>query len=90
MSASILAQKIINAQLLILGPLALEQAKKVDGLILDSSNKVSIDGNEKTVLESLVKNYEHLLGQTSVAVCKNAIKDDLQDYPKEQLPEVLQ
>jgi hypothetical protein len=85
-----LVKKIISAQERIIGPLAVEQAKKVHGLSLDWSKKnVTIEGDKKKILDELVKQYEHLFGQTSVEVCRDAVKNMLDDIPKDQLPPVL-
>lgn len=85
-----LAEKIIQAQERVIGPLAIEQAQKVHGLTIDWTKKeVTIQGNSSTVLEQLVKQYEHLFGQTSVEVCKDAVKGMIDDVPKDQVPPVL-
>lgn len=90
MQATDLAKKIIIAQERVIGPLALEQAKKVSGLSVDpQSGNVGITGDAKTVLGNLVKNYEHLFGQASVEVCKDAVKNVIDEVPKEQIPPVL-
>lgn len=65
------AQKIIREQEGIIGPVALEQAKKVPGL--NVNGKVSIEGDQKEVLNKLIKQYEQLFGQASVEVCKEAV-----------------
>lgn len=85
-----IAEKIIRAQESVIGPLALEQAKKVNGLTLDwSKHEVSIEGNKTGVLDNLVKQYEHLFGLASIQVCRDAAKDLLSDLPKDQLPASL-
>ena len=82
--------KIVGAQERVIGPLAIEQAKKVPGLSIDwQSQKVTVSGDSKTVLGDLVKNYEHLFGQASVEVCKDAIRGIVDEIPKDQLPPVL-
>lgn len=83
-----MAVKIIIEQESIIGPVALEQAKKVPGLKVDwQKHEVALGGNEKTILESLVKQYQKLFGQTSIEVCKDAIKG-LQ-VPADSLPALL-
>ena len=68
--------------------MALEQARKVPGLKVDWPNRaISIEGDEKVILEKLVEQYRHLFGQTSVEVCKDAIKG-LRVSP-EELPALL-
>lgn len=90
MEASEIAKRIIKAQERVIGPLAVEQARKVSGLTLDWPNeKVSINLDSKIVLDNLVKNYEHLFGQASVEVCKDAVKNVIDEVPRDQLPPVL-
>lgn len=83
-----MADKIIKEQQAIIGPVAFEQAKKVPGLRLDENmHPVSLEGDEKDVIQKLVEQYQHLFGQTSVEVCKQAIRG-LQ-VPSESLPALL-
>lgn len=83
-----IANKIIREQQAIIGPIALEQAKKVAGLkIDDKAHEVELQGNEKEIIEKLVEQYQHLFGQTSVEVCKEAIKG--MDVTSDQLPALL-
>lgn len=83
-----MAEKIIKEQESIIGPVALEQARKVSGLTVDwPKHEVSISGDEKAILENLVQQYQHLFGQTSVEVCKDAIKN--MQVPSESLPALL-
>lgn len=82
------ANKIIKEQQAIIGPVAFEQARKVPGLKIDEQkHEVAIEGNEKAVLEKLVQQYQHLFGQASVEVCKDAIRG-LQ-VPVDTLPALL-
>ena len=63
---------IIREQEGIIGPVALEQARKVPGLKLDwPKHEVVLEGNKKEIVEKLVEQYEYLFGQASVEVCKN-------------------
>lgn len=81
------AEKIIEKQEGVIGPLALEQAKKVSGLKIDwSKHEVLIEGDKKTILEHLVENYAHLFGRASVEVCREAVHDLLSKIPSDQLP----
>lgn len=85
-----MAVKIIKEQESIIGPIALEQAKKVQGLDVDWSKKeVKISGNESATLEKLVEQYQHLFGQTSVEVCKDAVKGMKSDIPTDKMPPLL-
>ena len=83
-----MAQRIIKEQESIIGPVALEQAKKVPGLKIDWQNhEVALGGDEKAIIENLVKQYQNLFGQTSVEVCKDAIKG--LSVPADSLPALL-
>ncbi len=83
-----MADKIIKEQQAIIGPVAFEQAKKVPGLKLDEQKRsVSLEGNEKEIIQKLVEQYQHLFGQTSVEVCKDAIKS--LSVPADSLPALL-
>jgi hypothetical protein len=85
-----LAEKIIQQQENIVGPLALEQARKVPGLKLDWNNhQVEVEGDKTNVLEQLIEQYKYLFGQTSVEVCKDAVKGLVSQIPQEQLPMLL-
>lgn len=83
-----MAEKIIKEQESIIGPVALEQARKVSGLNVDwQKHEVALAGDEKAIIEKLVEQYQHLFGQTSVEVCKDAIRN-LQ-VPPDNLPALL-
>lgn len=86
-----LAIKIIKEQELIIGPIAWEEAKRVQGLhIIDGNGKkVTIDAPEKEVIERLVLQYERLFGRASREVCKEAVRDLLSEVPSDKIPEAL-
>lgn len=86
-----IAEKIIREQEGIIGPVALEQAKKVPGLKIDwPKHEVKLEGDKKEIVEKLVEQYEYLFGQASVEVCKDAVKDIVSSIPKTQMPQMLQ
>lgn len=86
-----IAEKIISQQEGIIGPIALEQAKKVQGLKLDwQKHEVAFDGNKTDIVEKLVEQYQGLFGRASVEACKDAVKALLTSVPKEQVPPLLQ
>ncbi len=88
---AILAKKIIEEQETIIGPIALEQAGKVEGIKLNwQTHEVSLAGDKKNILQNLVKQYEGLFGQASVEVCKEAVSKFTTKIPQDQLPAVLQ
>ena len=84
-------EKIISEQEKIIGPIALEQARKVQGLSVDmQKQEVKFVGNEKQIIESLIDQYKHLFGQASVEVCKDAARAIISQMPKDQVPSQLQ
>ena len=89
MDTIIIVTKIIKQQENIIGPIALEQARKVAGLKISSSGEVEIKGNSKEVLSHLVEQYEHLFGQASVEVCKDAVKELKPPPSRDELPDIL-
>lgn len=84
-----LAEKIIKEQETILGPIALEQARKVEGLEVLGDDNVKIIGNAKDVLAKLVDQYEKLFGKASIEVCKEAVRGMIAQVPKDTLPQIL-
>jgi hypothetical protein len=84
-----MAEKIIQEQESIIGPIALEQARKVEGLEVVSDDNVKIIGNAKDVLAKLVDQYANLFGQASVEVCREAVRGLIAQVPKDQIPQIL-
>ena len=81
--------RIIKEQQAIIGPVALDQAKKVSGLSVTSLDDVKIAGNKKEVLGNLVNQYSKLFGKASVEVCKEAIEPISDKIPQNDLPDIL-
>ncbi len=81
--------RIIKEQQEIVGPLALDQAKKVEGLEVSSADDVKITGKGKDVLGSLVNQYAKLFGRASVEVCKEAFQPFSDKIPTNDIPELL-
>lgn len=77
----------------VMGPLALEQANTVSGILVDESGKVKItlkkDTSTKDLLKSLVKKYEQLFGQASIEVCKDAIRESGVTLDEKDVPDIL-
>ena len=86
-----LVEKIVKAQEGIIGPVALDQARKVHGLKVDlQKHEVTFVGDQKDIVEKLVEQYRELFGRASVEVCKDAVKGIVSQVPKGQLPSLLQ
>lgn len=83
------ASRIIKEQQAIIGPIALDQAKKVAGFSIVSSDDIKITGSKKQALESLVKQFEKLFGKASVQVCKDAFAPFSEKIPAADVPEIL-
>ena len=77
---------IINTQKQIIGPLAVDMAKRVGAIKLDDGH-VEIIGDPLNVLHQLVKEYEVLFGELSVKVSKDSLKG--MDFKPGELPEIL-
>ncbi len=66
-----IALRIIQEQQNIIGPLAYEQATKVDGLLMKEGDVV-LSGDKRELIDRLVARYERLFGQASIQVCRDA------------------
>jgi hypothetical protein len=85
-------QTIILHQQDIIGPLAIDQARKVQGLTIQNSSPLAVEvktTDPASLLTNLVKKYEDLFGQTSVEVCKDAILESGTPVSNKDLPEIL-
>lgn len=82
------ASKIIKEQQAIIGPVALDQAKKVAGLTI-SGEDIKVTGNKKQTLENLVKQFEKLFGKASIQVCKEAFSMYADKIPQTDIPDIL-
>lgn len=81
--------RIIKEQQSIIGPIALDQAKKVAGLEIGGVDDVKITGNKKEVLGNLVSQYARLFGQASVEVCKEAFSAFADKINPTEVPDIL-
>lgn len=85
-----IVEGIIKEQENIIGPIALEQAKRVKGLMVDLPHHViTFKGNASTIIEDLIEQYRDFFGQVSVEVCRNATKKLISQIPPEQRPALL-
>jgi hypothetical protein len=86
---STLATHILQGQLAMIGPLAINQAKAVEGISVDEDNKITIKGNGKDILGGLVKQFELLFGNASIEACKDAVKEASVTISDKDLPDIL-
>lgn len=84
-----LAEAIIKHQESVVGPLAWSEAAKVSGLSVQGNSSISLKGQEKDVLGSLVSQYEKLFGPASVEACKDAVRPLLPKMKQVDLPKNL-
>ncbi|MFH1565910.1 MAG: hypothetical protein ABIB98_01785 [bacterium] len=82
---------VVRAQGQVMGPLALNEARKVPGLVFPISGfeNIKISGEPNAVITGLVKQYEKIFGEASVEVCKDAIKEIKPPLVPDQVPEIL-
>ena len=83
--------RIIKEQEMVIGPLALDEAKKVAGFhVVDyKKGEVSFDGEPKDVLDHLVTQYERLFGKISHEICRESVQDLIAELPADQVPASL-
>ncbi|MBI2021620.1 hypothetical protein HYS93_01905 [Candidatus Daviesbacteria bacterium] len=81
--------RIIKEQQTIIGPIALDQAKKVEGLQVSSADDVKVVGSGKDVLTKLVNQYAKLFGKASIEVCKEAFEPYQDKMPVSEVPDIL-
>jgi hypothetical protein len=87
-----IASRIIKEQELIIGPIAWQEAEKVQGLhVLDErAGQVELtNGDPKEVVDRLVSQYERLFGRASHEVCRDAVKSMLTALDISQIPSSL-
>lgn len=83
-----MAEKIIAKQETIIGPLAIDRAKSVQGIKIEGE-AVKIEGQPLEVIDSLIQMYEQLFGDLSVQVCKEAVGGHIQKLKSDEIPESL-
>ncbi len=88
----LIAIRIIKEQALIIGPLAWDEARKVQGLQVVDEQKEEVvlqEGDQKNIIDKLVAQYERIFGKASHAVCHDAVQDLLAGMPPEEIPSSL-
>jgi len=85
-----IVSNIIKEQQNIIGPVAVEQAKKVPGLIVENNGQeIKFNGDQTNIIENLVEKYQALFGKASVEVCKDASRGLIDKLPKDKIPPIL-
>ena len=84
-----IVQRIIREQELVIGPLAWDEARKVNGIIVLDQRTGEIDlqnGDVREIVNNLVAQYEKIFGRASHEVCKSAVQDLIAELPAEEIP----
>lgn len=82
--------RIIEQQESIMGPIAIEQAKRVAQLKVDwPQHKIDLSGDPQAAVDMLVEQYKELFGQIAVETCRDAVQTMIAGLPKEQIPSTL-
>lgn len=86
-----IAEKIIEEQELVIGPLAWTEASKVQGLQVDRVRHEVLfsNGDPKDTVNRLVGQYERLFGRASQEVCREAVAGMLVDLSPAEIPSSL-
>ncbi len=87
-----IAIRIIREQALVIGPLAWDEARKVQGLQIVNQEKGEVNlqnGDPKNVIDKLVAQYERIFGRASHEVCHDAVQDLLAQMSPEEIPSSL-
>jgi hypothetical protein len=85
-----IVEKIIKGQEAVIGPVAVEQAQRVEQLSIDwAKHEVSISGDPVKAIDALIDVYKELFGQISVEVSKEAAASILGQLPAEGLPQAF-
>ena len=85
-----IVSRIIKSQEEIIGPLAVQQAQKVNGLRVSwQSKKIEVQGNAPQVIDELVKQYETLFGSIAVETCRDVTKQLVSKLSEEERPKSL-
>jgi hypothetical protein len=83
--------RIIKEQEMIIGPIAWQEAGKVQGLVIvdENNGKVDVTGNAAEVVDRLINQYARLFGKASTEACKDAVQDLIAELPQDQIPSSL-
>lgn len=84
-----IAVRIIREQELIIGPIAWSEARSVTGLHVVDKSSVTIDGDPRTTIDTLVASYERLFGRAAREACREAAASVLADLSPAEIPSSL-
>lgn len=87
-----IAAKIIKEQAFVIGPLAWDEARKVQGLqvVNEKMGEINLqEGEQKNIINKLVAQYERIFGKASHEVCKQAVQDIIAEMSPEEVPSSL-
>lgn len=87
MDFTLTVAQIVKAQEKIIGPLAVELARGVDGLELTDLEKkeISFKRDAKFVVHDLIQTYSQFFGKASVEICKTIIQKTCPDLSNEDM-----
>lgn len=87
---TLVVRSIVSDQVSIIGPMAIDEANRVNGLHVSSDlSSISSSGDFKNILSDLVKRYEQLFGQASIEACRESIKKILPIVNAREIPSFL-
>lgn len=83
-----MASKIIADQMVIIGPVALQIARRVGGLAIDEK-EIRFTTDPKMVIQDLVGEYRKIFGDASVEICKESVHNINVILSDSELPDIL-
>lgn len=87
---AVLIKAIVSGQQVIIGPMAISEANKVNGIkISPDLNTISVSSQSPEIITSLVRQYEKLFGRASVEACRDSIKEIIPNISSRDIPEFL-
>jgi len=85
-----IAEKIIEQQEAVIGPIAVDQAKQIQELKINwPQHEVDVTGNPQEAIDDLVEKFKELFGQIAVQVSKEVAGPMLAQLPANQIPDSL-
>ncbi len=79
---------ILQEQELIIGPVAKDLAKQVEGVKI-TDNDIIITSDPKDTLQKVISQFQSLFGQLSIEVSKQVIKTKGLKFEPGELPDIL-